>query len=281
MNELHWTIPAKTFLIGEYAALAGESAILLTTTPHFELSLTDNPGLHGIHPDSPAGIWWRQCDALSNFGVHWQDPYQGLGGMGASSAQFIGVYKASLALTGQSLNPEQLLADYRSITHAETGISPSGYDVLAQLQQGCVYINRENHVYESYPWPFQDLGYILVHTQHKLATHQHLQTLPPLSTIEDLVALVASAKIACNHQDSQRFIDAINAYHLALCERSWVAPHALALIARLQKFPDILAVKGCGALGADVLLVLVAELQREQQVHLLATHDFKILKILS
>ena len=54
MNEWHWTIPAKTFLMGEYAALAGESALLLTTTPHFELSLTDNPGLHGIHPDSPA-----------------------------------------------------------------------------------------------------------------------------------------------------------------------------------------------------------------------------------
>jgi mevalonate kinase len=277
MNARHWTIPGKTFLIGEYAALANQSAILLTTSPHFELKLTNNPGLNGIHPDSPAGIWWRQCEALSNFGVDWQDPYQGVGGMGASSAQFIAVYQASLTITGQSLDPEQLLADYRRITQAKIGISPSGYDVLAQLQQGCVYINRENQAYDAYPWPFQDLGYILVHTQHKLATHHHLQTLPTLNAIEDLVALVESAHSACTQQDSQRFIAAINAYHLALCQRSWVAPHTLALIAQLQKLPGILAAKGCGALGADVILILVAESQYYQQRQQLLDKGWQLL----
>lgn len=277
MNARHWTIPAKTFLIGEYAALAEQSAILLTTAPHFEFRLTEEPGLHGIHPNSPAGIWWRQCEALSAFGTHWQDPYHGLGGMGASSAQFIGVYQAFLALTDQSLDPEQLLADYRNITRTETGISPSGYDVLAQLQQGCVYINRQTQAYDPYPWPFQDLGYILVHTQHKLATHQHLQSLASLNAVDDLVALVTSAKIACDHQDSQRFIDVVNAYHRALHQRNWVAPHTLALIAQLQDLPGILAVKGCGALGADVLLLLVDPSQLQQQVHQLVTHDFKVL----
>ena len=38
---MKWRIPAKTFLLGEYAAVAGESAIVLTTSPCFELSLAN------------------------------------------------------------------------------------------------------------------------------------------------------------------------------------------------------------------------------------------------
>ena len=68
-----WSIPAKTFLVGEYAALKEQSAILLTTTPCFELRLTSQPGLHGIHPQSPAGrietlrllgLTQARCEAL-------------------------------------------------------------------------------------------------------------------------------------------------------------------------------------------------------------------------
>ena len=34
-----WKIPAKTFLVGEYAALTGACAIVLTTKPCFSFSL--------------------------------------------------------------------------------------------------------------------------------------------------------------------------------------------------------------------------------------------------
>lgn len=62
---MKWRIPTKTFLLGEYAALADLGAILLTTPPCFELTLTETPGLDGIHPDSPAGRWWQEA-GISN-----------------------------------------------------------------------------------------------------------------------------------------------------------------------------------------------------------------------
>ena len=36
---MKWSIPAKTFILGEYAAIAQRSAILVTTTPYFEVKL--------------------------------------------------------------------------------------------------------------------------------------------------------------------------------------------------------------------------------------------------
>nr|WP_256594408.1 hypothetical protein [Legionella pneumophila] len=61
---MKWQIPAKTFLLGEYAAIAGEPAILLTTSPCFTLTLTENAKLEGIHPESPAGLWWQKINAI-------------------------------------------------------------------------------------------------------------------------------------------------------------------------------------------------------------------------
>ncbi len=104
---MKWLIPAKTFLLGEYAALAGQSAVLLTTSPCFELSLSKEAGLHGIHPDSPAGRWWKE-NAQSEVGLQWHDPYQGCGGLGASSAQFLGAYLASMYLQKRDIQQQEL-----------------------------------------------------------------------------------------------------------------------------------------------------------------------------
>lgn len=94
---MKWLIPAKTFLLGEYAALAGASAILLTTYPCFELTLTSkNNQLSEIHPKSPAGVWWQQQHL--DHGLIWNDPYTERGGLGASSAQFLASYLASCFL---------------------------------------------------------------------------------------------------------------------------------------------------------------------------------------
>lgn len=273
---MHWSIPAKTFLLGEYAALMGQSAIILTTQPCFEVRLSEQPGLHGIHPESPAGQWWRHC-ALSNVGVDWHDPYQGIGGLGASSAQFIGVYQACAALQGQTIDTKQLLATYRSITANPKGLSPSGYDVHAQLMQGCVYLNRETACCQTYPWPFTDLGFIIIHTQHKTPTHQHLQSLEITTAIEPLVRIVESAKIAFDTQDSEQLVAAVQAYHQALCERSWVAPHSLKQIAQLQLETSALAIKGCGAMGADVLLILLPANEIATQKQHLTTLGWSIL----
>ena len=57
--------------------------------------------------------------------------------------------------------------------------------------------------------------------------------------------------------DSQALIDAVNAYHQELNQMKWVAAHTLQAIDFFKNQPDILAIKGCGAMGADVLLLIV------------------------
>lgn len=277
---MKWQIPAKTFLLGEYAALAEASAIILTTTPYFELSLTDNEELTGIHPESPAGIWWQQ-EKCSDKGLSWYDPYDGCGGMGASSAQFLASYLATCTLQNKKPELNTMLTAYYQSSWSGVGLRPSGYDVIAQSQQGCVYINKQTKTIQSYNWPFKDLSFLLIHTGVKLATHHHLQTATLPTQINPLSEIVDDAKQAFDQINSEQLISTINNYHHKLTELNLVAQHSLDFIAQLKTYHEVLAIKGCGALGADILLVLTARQDlpflsdklRSQHWSLLATEE--------
>jgi mevalonate kinase len=251
---MKWQIPAKTFLLGEYAAVSHQSAVLLTTTPYFELTLRPEPGLIGIHAQSPAGLWWNKHHFSQ--GLAWRDPYEGLGGLGASSAQFLGAYQASCALQDEEFNQDALLEAYELCAFSGLGLKPSGYDVLAQSQADCVFINRKHQVLESSPWPFEDLAFILMHTGHKLATHLHLQETKLPEEISYLSELADQGWLALQQKQSARLVECVNAYHNALKSTGHVAPNTLRLIDALSDVPEILAIKGCGAMGSDVLLAL-------------------------
>lgn len=251
---MKWLIPAKTFLLGEYAALADASAFLLTTAPCFELTLTRLEKLSGIHPESPAGLWWQQQNVEQ--GLLWNDPYAGQGGLGASSAQFLASYLASCFVNNTVPDLKQMLKAYYESSWAGKGLRPSGYDVIAQSQQGCVYINKQQKIIRSYTWPFQDLSFFLIHTGVKLATHHHLQDTALPDQIDYLSRLVDEAKQAFEQADSNKLITTINNYHQKLVELNLVAEHSLKLISEFKKYPEILAIKGCGALGADILLLI-------------------------
>ncbi len=254
---MKWLIPAKTFLLGEYAAVAEASAIVLTTTPCFELSHSAEPNLVGIHPQSPAGLWWSQQKDLKT-GLSWHDPYAGCGGLGASSAQFLASYMASCMLQEKPADMNNMLEAYYQSAWTGKGLRPSGYDVIAQSQQGCVYINKQNKAILCYDWPFQDLSFFLIHTGVKLATHHHLQDTALPSQIDYLSNLVDTAKNAFEQQDAQQLVTCINHYHIKLAELGLVAEHSLQLINQLKSYPEVLAIKGCGALGADIILILTS-----------------------
>ncbi|KTD44751.1 hypothetical protein [Legionella parisiensis] len=255
---MKWSIPAKTFLLGEYAAVAEASALLLMTAPCFELTLTTQDKLAGIHPESPAGLWWLQQN--SRQGLLWHDPYAGRGGLGASSAQFLASYLAACFVNNTVADLNNMLSAYYISSWPGKGLKPSGYDVIAQSQQGCVYINKQQKKLKSYSWPFQDLSFILVHTGMKLATHHHLQdsTLPDQIQIDYLSFLVDEAQQAFEQIDSNKLVSAINNYHQKLTELNLVAHHSLKFISEFKNCPEILAIKGCGALGADVLLLITS-----------------------
>ncbi|MFA5959547.1 MAG: hypothetical protein WC785_03450 [Tatlockia sp.] len=252
---MKWFIPAKTFLVGEYAAVAGEPAILLTTSPCFELSFTENNTMQGIHPDSPAGQWWSH-HRIDSCGLHWEDPYQGLGGLGASSAQFLGAYLASCHALQVTPDYSALLDAYYQCAWNGEGLKPSGYDMISQSQNRCVYIHKEQKKVECYDWVFKDIAFLLVHSGQKLATHYHLRraALPPLA---QLVATVQQARRAFLRINSEKLICAINQYQKQLEAFSLVAPHTIRYVNDFRRSKDILAAKGCGALGSDVLLLIV------------------------
>lgn len=275
-----WSIPSKTFLLGEYAALAGLPAILLTTTPCFKFTLfSQQTQQTEIHPESPAGIYWG--NTVGNQTLKWEDPYGGLGGMGASSAQFVGTYLADTFLNQVSPTQEAMLQAYHRVAWRGQGLKPSGYDVLAQSLSGCVYLSPENNDYETYDWRFDDLAFILVHTGQKLATHRHLQTIVLPHNTTPLTETIQLAKQAFDESNSTYLIQSVNKYYQHLLSMNLVSEHSKQLVQTLGQNPEILAIKGCGAMGADVVLILTpkekyTQLQKklsDQGLKILATHE--------
>lgn len=247
-------IPAKTFLLGEYIALSGLPALLLTTQPCFQLSLTQDATLHGIHPASPAGRFWLDQALSRQYGLDWQDPYRGIGGLGASSAQFLGAVRLYSQLTENNLDERTILSLYWQYAWSGEGLKPSGYDVLAQMNAGCVYI--ENYQAQTFAWPFPNLDWTLIHTDNKLATHLHLLQAQLPDNIDELAQICFHGHQAFQNRDEMDFVQAVRAYHQALAKGQRVADHSLQLLGQLEKQPLVLAAKGCGAMGADKILII-------------------------
>lgn len=253
---MKWKVPAKTFLLGEYAALNGGSALILTSKPCFELTLIDEPGLNGIDSSSPAGRYWLGLPPVEQ-GLSWHDPYEGIGGLGASSAQFLAVYLADCHLRNQQPNRKTLLERYFQFAWNGKGIKPSGYDVMAQEQQQCVFINGQRHETCNYPWPFSELAFILVHSRHKLATHEHLQSFQLNFSTDRLSRLAEQGCMAFEQANDTLLVNAVNACQQQLEALQLITPDSVKAIADLKSNEGVVAAKGCGALGADVILLLV------------------------
>lgn len=276
MSAQVWSIPAKTFLLGEYAALRGNAAIVVTTEPSFELTLCKGIGMQGIHPDSPAGKFW-QAHAIDSFGLSFYDPYDGVGGLGASSAQFVGVYQALAAIEQRIFHLQDMLETYWQYAWQGKGVKPSGYDVVAQATGGLVYVEQQSKTVASYAWPFTDLDFILIHTGQKLATHEYLQVADQTEDFLPLAQLVARAYQALLSVDSDTFVRSIIAYYETLLAKGLVASHSIALINQFKQQPGVLAAKGCGAMGADVVLLLVDSNHSERLQQHIITNGYRLL----
>ena len=256
---MKWQFPAKTFLLGEYAALCGQSAVILTTGPCFVVEKIQQPVLEGIHPESPAGQYWLKTSRYQ-YGLRWHDPFQGMGGLGASSAQFLGAWLAHhQSQAGDSILESMLLDDYWTFAWNGQGKKPSGYDLRAQLASGCVFINQHYQLTQSTDWNFKDLNFLLVHTGNKLATHTYLQKSDFSDEyLSDLSVYAEQGFQAIKTSNSQALAEAINKAQQSLGNKGLVSEHSQVLIESLQKLSSIKAIKGCGAMGADVLALLIS-----------------------
>ena len=85
---------------------------------------------------------------------------------------------------------------------------------------------------------------------------------------------------AIKHKNSKKLIDTINAYAKLLDKAALLSPHTKEIIGSLASIDGIKAIKGCGAMGADILLVITDKTktqaisrQIQTQLELVATTD--------
>ena len=259
------SVPSKSFFLGEYLALTGGRTLLAATLPRFELQVQEGTGaLRGIARESPAGrLLAAHPEIFATVDVQFSDPHQAAGGWGGSAAQFLMCYATIERVDGSSgdaiasrIDVERMLAAYVDVAWDGRGAPPSGADVVAQLRGGLVEFCRADGTVRTHAWPFDDLEFYFIPTGIKVATHEHLRELGGL----DVSVFAIHAKSACEaleSRDSVRFVEAIRGYADELERQSLVHPHSLALLRRLDALPGVLASKGCGALGADVVVAIV------------------------
>ena len=278
MKEWQIVIPSKTFVIGEYLALQGQTALLLISPPFFKVNIhykanQATPILPQCHPNSPAScLLSKQLQALNGWQLELNDPHQAQGGFGASSALFVASYCLLRLAKGLSVEPEnqswcpELLTSYLNVCDDNQPIPPSGYDVLAQYQSmqingakspepKLLMINRQQLSIKALNWPFNDIIFELYRTGNKCNTHDHLTKLPQINT-KDLSFYMHMALEAIQVKDQIAFVNALQNYQKNLASLNLQTEISQYLCKQLLRESDVLAAKGCGAMGSDVVLAL-------------------------
>lgn len=262
------SVPSKTFLFGEYITLNGGAALILNTEPRFSLTArahaNDQLIFHGIATESPAGKFLNHFKVeLQGYEFTFQDPYHGAGGFGASSAQFalaliardiIVAYDPQYPWEG-SFAPAEVINTYRQFAWDQQGLPPSGADVIAQLCGDVTYYHPQQHKLVAWDWPFADLEFHLIRTGNKIATHQHLKQLSS-TDYPELEKIALAGVQAFETKQSQAFSNAIQQYGACMQAQNLVTETTLTLLKRITSQSQVIAAKGCGALGADVILAL-------------------------
>lgn len=260
-------IPGKTFLVGEYLVLHQGPALVALTGPAFFIQFFKKNGtLPGecsrFHPDSPAGKFIKKnSNYFENIVIEFEDRVL-LGGLGASTAQFLAVYAWKQLVLGnriEEISQVDLLDSYLECAYDGQGTPPSGADLIGQLKGLLCYFDKsvlpnEALACRKFQWPF-DARLYLFHTGHKLATHEHLR-----QGIEfDSSGLRKSFDKAFEgiiEKDLALFCDGMNDYAGELEKLELTCDNSLRLINSIRTIPGVLAAKACGALGVDVVAVV-------------------------
>lgn len=256
-------VPGKTFLAGEYLALHGGPALVFLSQPYFKTFADAGSGqLQGIHSQSPAGLFVAQHrEFFAQYNILFEDPYQGLGGLGASTAQFLGVYSLWLYRQNEHQDMESLfdykhlLKTYQDIAWSGEGIAPSGADLIGQLKGSFTIFDKSQGLISVSSWPFADLQFALIRTGNKVATHEHLQKLGEFDS-SGLAKSFDQIRGAFSNQDSAQFVTGIKSYAKELQRLGFVCDQTRNLLSEISQVPGVTAVKGCGALGADIVLAI-------------------------
>lgn len=273
-KEIALSVPGKTFLAGEYLALKGGPVFVLGTQPKFEVII--RPYQDGMkrtastfHPLSPAGkLYFEELEYFSQFDFTWKNPY-GSGGFGASTAEFIALQ--TLVTMKESLWVEQerhfdLKETLKAYKDRTTTMSqkwnPSGADLVGQICGGVTFFENSTGRLQILSWPFLNLGFSIIKTDVKLATHEHLNELKDFEASR-MTQAVEQLHESISTVAEDLFVSSIRDFASELKRQALVAPTTLELLQKLNS-PEVLASKGCGALGADVILLVHGKADHEK-----------------
>jgi mevalonate kinase len=246
---------SKTFLAGEYSVLFGGSAVVLVTPPEFQLQVEKGKtNLTGIDRESPACLFYRSHD-FSDLSIKFCDPHGGSGGFGASSGQFTMLYKLYLRLTGQKFSIDSFLGEYKKCLPFSVGVAPSGADCLSQYFNRHIFFNSLNRSVEPVDWNFPRLDFFVFKTGRKTLTHVHLRELSPMD-VGELENSVLNLKKSFGNGDEELLIASLGIFFNLLKERKLVLDQTVEIVDRLLKIKGVRSAKGCGALGADSVIVI-------------------------
>ena len=126
----------KTFLLGEYGALVNQQGLMLVTKPFFSAEFTCGGVAERVN-DPCARFVAKHAGTLSGVGYRFSNPYGGLGGLGASSAEYLFWLRAFIMFSegrdihlDREADRQQALAWYRDTHWCGEGLAPSGVDVV-------------------------------------------------------------------------------------------------------------------------------------------------------
>lgn len=284
-------IPAKTFLAGEYLALQKKEGLIVLTKPGFKIQFespvensfrtsfkpfrTSHKPLEIFHPDSPAGLFYKDhSDFFNNYKIQFSDPFKQIkkAGVGASTAQFLSLYR----IKNPRFTDADLISTY--LNYFSESLRPSGLDLLAQNHQNLVLI--EGLRVHEFQWPFKDISFLIFFTGVKLNTHEHLSNLKNFQTLV-LEKAFLKIKEGLNKVQSSLFVEGLQVYHQELDRQGFLASHTQDLLAQIQDLKElksennILASKGCGAMGSDTFVLIVPSQERDRCRDLILEKLFK------
>lgn len=243
-------VPSKTFLTGEYAVLKGGEALVLTHAPFFEAGVKESGNF--FHTDSPAGVLEK---SLSGHQQAWsfEDPHNGAGGFGGSTAEFLSVYKT---LCEEPSLTDAMLHYFRLFEHDKN--PPSGADLCAQYNKvpGLTLYKKEPFQSVCLKWPFERLTLLIYKTDSKVKTHKHLEEIKDYDfskLSEESSKLIEALKV----EDLKAFVTAVDAFSEEQAKLGLLLKESQTAVKTINQIEGVFTSRGCGAMGADVITVFV------------------------
>ncbi len=282
--DVAFEIPSKTFIIGEYLAINGTASLIMATEPGFFVKIIKDKNF-GFHPDSPAGRLKKERQQ-QNVGFSFFDPHNGRGGFGKSTAEYLSVYLYDQFLQlDQDDYADEILQNLEEFVHQYQSLSgqdykPSGADLVAQVCGGLCWYDGMNFNAEKLAWPFPGYEVFVFHTGKKLATHEHLKELKA-KDLRPLIPILLASRTALDQKNLKIFCQSLNYYYDILGELGLSDQAVQKSVYQLREHEEVLAAKGCGAMGMDTVIVVAQESDGDKIKQLCLDQDFQYITSLS